>query len=215
MDLTVIIPTLNAATTLPKTLATLDSNCEVIVVDGGSTDSTQEQATASGARLLTTARGRGIQLAAGIAAASHPWLLLLHADTALSPNWRSAATIPPTQAGYFRFVLDTTNPSARRLQRMVAWRSRVLGVPYGDQALLIHQDLLRSVGGMKPIPLMEDVDLIRRIGRTRLTPLPADAITSAQKWETQGYLRRSARNLLCLSLWFAGVAPEKIQRIYR
>ena len=90
----------------------------------------------------------------------------------------------------------------------------MFGLPYGDQGLLIHRDLLRAAGGMKAIPLMEDVDLVRRLGRARLVPLAADAITSASKWEQQGYFRRSARNLLCLSLWFAGMSPGKIQRIY-
>ena len=213
-DLSIIIPTLNAAPFLPATLASLSDCAEIIVADGGSIDGTREIATAQGARVLTAPRGRGIQLATGIAAATHPWLLLLHADTRLSPNWRTAIHANPVQAGYFRFVLDSADPSARRLERLVAWRSRVLGLPYGDQGLLIHRDLLRTVGGMKPLPLMEDVDLIRRIRRSRLVALPADAVTSAHKWETQGYLRRSARNLLCLSLWFGGVSPEKIQRIY-
>ena len=214
MDISVIIPTLNAATTLPKSLAALTNVAEIIIVDAGSIDATREQAAASGARVLTAPRGRGTQLAAGIAAASHPWLLLLHADTTLSANWRSATQIAPNQAGYFRFVLDSADPRARRLERLVAWRSRILGLPYGDQGLLIHRDLLRTVGGMKPLPLMEDVDLIRRLGRARLVALQADAITSARKWETQGYLTRSARNLLCLSLWFAGLSPKSIQRIY-
>lgn len=213
-DLSVIIPTLNAAAFLPRTLAALGDPGEIIIVDGGSTDATREQATVCGARVLTGPRGRGTQLAAGIAAATRPWLLLLHADTRLSPEWRSVRPADTTHAGYFRFVLDSDDPRARRLERLVDWRSRVLGLPYGDQGLLIHRDLLRSVGGMRPLPLMEDVDLVRRLGRHRLVPLAADAVTSAQKWETQGYLRRSARNLLCLSLWFAGVPPEKIQRIY-
>jgi rSAM/selenodomain-associated transferase 2 len=211
-DVSIIIPTLNAAAFLPGTLAALGDGNEIIIVDGGSTDGTRE--LASGARVLTACRGRGTQLAAGIAVATHPWLLLLHADTRLSPNWRAAAHGDPTRAGYFRFVLDSDDPRARRLERLVAWRSRVLGLPYGDQGLLIHRDLLRLVGGMKPIPLMEDVDLVRRLGRARLIPLPADAVTSAHKWEAQGYLRRSGRNLLCLSLWLARVPPKKIQRIY-
>lgn len=214
MDLSVIIPTLNAATTLPATLAALGSRREIIVVDGGSVDGTREQAAASGVRVLTSARGRGTQLAVGIAAAKHPWLLLLHADTVLSPNWQTATSIAATRAGYFRFVLDSPDPRARRLERMVAWRSRVLGLPYGDQGLLIHRDLLRAVGGMQSLPLMEDVDLVRRLGRDRLVPLQADALTSARKWESQGYLRRSVRNLLCLTLWFAGASPETIRRIY-
>lgn len=213
-DLSIIIPTLNAAAFLPATLAALGDVPEIIIVDGGSTDATTAIAIASGARLLTAPRGRGTQIAAGIAAATQPWLLLLHADTCLSPGWRNAAHGQASHAGYFRFVLDSADPRARRLERMVAWRCRVLGLPYGDQGLLIHRDLLRAAGGMNPLPLMEDVDLIRRIGPSRLLALPAAAVTSARKWETQGYLRRSARNLLCLSLWFAGVPPRLIQRIY-
>ena len=117
-------------------------------------------------------------------------------------------------AGYFRFALDSPDPRARRLERLVAWRCRTFGLPYGDQGLLIHRDLLREIGGVRPLPLMEDVDLVRRLGRHRLVALQADAVTSAAKWETEGYLRRSARNLTCLTLWFAGVPPSLIQRLY-
>ena len=213
-DMSVIIPTLNAFGLLPGTLAALGDVAEIIVVDGGSSDGTRDVAAVGGARVLTAPAGRGTQIAAGIAAASHSWLLLLHADTRLSPDWRNTVHGTPSQAGYFRFVLDSTDPRARRLERLVAWRCRVLGLPYGDQGLLIHRDLLRSVGGMRPLPLMEDVDLVRRLGRRRLVPLAADAVTSARKWESRGYVRRSARNLLCLSLWFGFVPPRLIRRIY-
>jgi rSAM/selenodomain-associated transferase 2 len=213
-DISIIIPSLNAAAFLPGTLAALHGKPEIIIVDGGSTDGTMAIAAKAGARIISAPRGRGTQLAAGIAIASHPWLLLLHADTRLASGWRAAMHRDPTQAGYFRFVLDSPDPRARRLERMVAWRSRTLGLPYGDQGLLIHRDLLCEIGGMKPLPLMEDVDLVRRLGRARLIPLQADAVTSAQKWEAQGYLRRSARNLCCLTLWFAGVPTRMIQRLY-
>ncbi len=216
MELSVIIPALNAATFLPATLASLGSGPEIIVVDGGSTDWTMQ--AAAGAHALTAPRGRGTQIAAGIAAATQPWLLLLHADTRLESGWQGIAKAHmanhPHMAGYFRFRLDSPDARARRLERMVAWRSRVLGLPYGDQGLLIHRDLLRSAGGLRPLPLMEDVDLIRRIGRRRLGALDADAITSAARWERDGYFRRSARNLTCLSLWFAGVPPRLIARLY-
>ena len=214
-NLSIIIPTLNAAALLPGTLAALGTRSEIIVADGGSSDATVAIAAAAGAGIISALRGRGSQLAAGIAAATQPWLLLLHADTRLAANWRAAIDIPASQAGYFRFVLDSDDPAARRLERLVAWRNRTLKLPYGDQGLLLHRDLLRAVGGIKPLPLMEDVDLVRRLGRDRLVPLAADAVTSAHKWQAEGYLRRSARNLLCLSLWFAGVPPGLIVRIYR
>ena len=215
-SLSIVIPALNAGTGLPAALAALTPCQEIIVVDGGSTDRTVAVANASGARVLTAPRGRGSQIAAGIAVASQPWLLILHADTCLQPGWRQAVVEhdDSTRAGYFRFVLDSDAPAARRLERAVAWRSRVLGLPYGDQGLLIHRDLLHRVGGIRPLPLMEDVDLVRRIGRARLVALTADAVTSAARWEREGYLRRSARNLVCVSLWFAGVPPRLIQKLY-
>ena len=219
MSLSVVIPALNAAAGLPGTLAVLGAAPdEVLVVDGGSEDGTAAAARAAGASVLSAPRGRGSQLAAGIAAARGPWLLLLHADTRLGPGWErvaSAHRANPSRAGYFRFALDSPDPRARRLERAVAWRCRTLALPYGDQGLLIHRDLLARVGGVRPLPLMEDVDLARRLGRTRLTPLAADALTSASRWERDGWHRRSARNLVCLALWFGGVPPGLIARAYR
>ncbi len=218
VKVTTIVPTLNAAATLPATLAALGPLGEIIVADGGSDDDTVAMARKSGARVVVTASGRGQQLAAGIAAATGEWLLLLHADTRLTSDWRSESERHmrdhPDKAAYFRFVLDSADPRARRLERLVAWRCRALALPYGDQGLLIHRDILRLAGGMRPLPLMEDVDLIRRLGRSRLVGLTAGAVTSAAKWERDGWYRRSCRNLLCLSLWRLGVPPARIARIY-
>ncbi|HUA76611.1 MAG TPA: glycosyltransferase, partial [Acetobacteraceae bacterium] len=181
-DLTVIIPTLDAAALLPASLAALQGE-RVLVVDGGSRDRSGAIAAALGAWVIATAGGRGAQLAAGVAKADTPWVLLLHADTRLEEGWRAAADAfmdePDNagRAGYFRFALDSADPRARRLERMVAWRCRVLDLPYGDQGLLVARATLASVGGIRALPLMEDVDLARRL-RGRLSPLGPRAVTS-------------------------------------
>jgi rSAM/selenodomain-associated transferase 2 len=218
-DLSIVIPALNAAATLPATLAAISGTAgEVVVADGGSGDGTTGLAGASGARVLVAPRGRGTQLAAGAAAARGAWLLFLHADTRLAPGWEAVAAAHmrtrPDAAGFFRFRLDSADPRARRLERAVAWRCRALALPYGDQGLLIHRGLLARAGGIRPLPLMEDVDLVRRLGRARLVALAADAVTSASKWERDGWYRRSARNLCCLGLYLCGVPPRAIARLY-
>lgn len=221
MKLSIVIPALNASRTITRTLSALASGGdEVLIVDGGSTDGGAELAQALGARVVAAPRGRGGQLRAGAEATQGEWLLFLHADTVLESGWRDAvsgfcaAPENRAKAAAFRFALDDPSPQARRLEKLVAWRVRRLGLPYGDQGLLIHRDFYRAVGGFRALPLMEDVDLVRRIGRGRLVSLPISARTSAERWRRDGWLRRSARNLLCLSLFFAGVPPHVIKRLY-
>jgi rSAM/selenodomain-associated transferase 2 len=221
LPISAIVPTLNAAASLPEMLMALRGGvAEIIIADGGSTDGTPDIARACGALVITAPRGRGPQLRAAAEAASQPWLLALHADTRPGAGWQEAVAgfiahpEAAKQAGYFRFTLDDAAPEARRLEAMVAWRCRWLGLPYGDQGLLIAREFYQSLGGYQAIPLMEDVALIRRIGRKSFVALPADFITSAEKWRRDGWYARSARNLFCLSLWFAGVAPDRIARLY-
>ena len=216
--LSVVIPALNASHSLRETLASIAAADEVVVADGDSSDKTAELAASLGARVVRARRGRGSQLAAGVAAAQGEWLLLLHADTRLGTGWQTSVgahmAISPGHAGYCRFRLDSDDRRARLLERLVAWRCRVFALPYGDQGLLIHRDLLREIGGIRPLPLMEDVDLIRRLGRRRMVALDIAAITSAEKWQRDGWYRRSLRNLFCLTLYFAGVPPQLIVRLY-
>jgi rSAM/selenodomain-associated transferase 2 len=217
-----IIPAFNAATHLVLTLAGLEE-LQVVVADGGSSDQTWALAEQAGCRVVASAKGRGKQLAAGASAAfqeSGEWLLFLHADTVLSENWQievEAFTRDPGnlhRAAVFRFRLDDHGPEARRLENLVAWRSRTLALPYGDQGLLISKSFYQQLGGYRPMELMEDVDIIRRIGRARLHLFEAGAITSAAKYRHSGYLLRSARNLFCLGLFLAGVPVRWIAPIY-
>ena len=215
--LAVVIPTLNAAGGLSRALESLapgrERIAEVAVVDGGSTDGTQAIAEAGGARVIEAPRGRGSQLHAGAAATTSPQLLVLHADSRLGPDWPGA--LPKDgRAGWFRLRLDDPAPAARRVERLANWRARRFGLPYGDQGLVLPRALYDAVGGYRDMPLMEDVDLVRRIGRTRLTELDAEVVTSAIRYRRDGYWRRPLRNLACLSLFLAGMAPERIQRLY-
>jgi hypothetical protein len=147
--------------------------------------------------------------------------LFVHADTVLQPGWAEAVAshmADPAnrmRAGYFRLALDDRAKAARRLEKLVALRCRYLALPYGDQGLVVPRQLYDSVGGYGPEPLMEDVALARRIGRARLRPLDAVAVTSAARYRRGGYWRRPLRNLACLALYFLGVPPERIARFYR
>jgi len=221
--ISVIIPTLDAADELPGTLAAVAGAPpirEIVVADGGSQDATLAIAQVAAAQVVVAPSGRGSQLAAGAAAATGEWLLFLHADCRPAPGWEAAVAAfiaapgAAGRAGYFDFALDDDMPAARRLERIVGWRCRVLALPYGDQGLLIARALYDAVGGFAAIPLMEDVDLVRRLGRARLAPLGVPLYASARRYRSGGYLRRPLRNLCCLSLYFAGVPPRRIARLY-
>ncbi len=225
-QVSVVIPTLNAASSLAATLLALEEGRrsglveEVVVVDGGSLDETAQVARAAGARVLENCPGRGRQLAAGAAAAKGAWLLFLHADTLLSEGWAAAVqgfmeTLGSEgRAAAFCLALDDGDPRARRIERLARWRCRVLGLPYGDQGLLISRRFYEALGGFRPMPLMEDVDLARRIGRGNFVELDAIALTSAARYRAGGWWLRPLRNLAILALYFLGVPPDTLKRLY-
>jgi rSAM/selenodomain-associated transferase 2 len=224
--LSVIIPTLNAEKDLPQTMGALIPGVvsglikEVIISDGGSTDQSCEIAENTGCKCVSGPPGRGPQLARGAQSARSDWLLFLHADTVLASGWEEEISHYLEQdysrgyAGVFRFSLDDFRPWARRLETMVALRCKLFALPYGDQGLLIHRSLYDLTGGFAQLPLMEDVDLVRRIGRKRLIYFRSAALTSAARYVSDGYLRRQLRNLFCLSLYFLRVPPRYIARLY-
>ena len=225
-NLSVIIPTLNAASHLSATLRALqiddgEAEVEIIVADGGSADATAEIAKTHGARVISVERGRGRQLDGGAGVAIGAWLLFLHADTKLSPTWPQIVgefIHSPTngaRVAAFRLALDDRSGAAQRLERLVAWRCAWFRLPYGDQGLLVKRQLYQDIGGYNPLPFLEDVDLIRRIGRRRVVMLDAVATTSSERYHRSGYIRQGFRNMLLVALFFAGVSAERLARFYR
>ena len=226
ISLSVIIPTYNAAATIGSTITALNSaeragiSLELIVVDADSNDETVHLAETLGARVIRCERGRGPQLIAGSKAARHDWILFLHADTVLGTGWAASVVVFASQknsldrAAVFTFALDTKSKEAKRLAQMVRFRNKWLGLPYGDQGLLIHRRFYKRIGGYKAWPLMEDVDLVRRIGNPKIALFDTVAITSAQRYIEDGYFNRMIRNFVCLLLYFLGVSPKLILKLY-
>ncbi|NNF90748.1 MAG: glycosyltransferase [Boseongicola sp.] len=222
--LSVVIPTLNAAAELPATSTSLLSGAtdglirELILSDGGSTDETKAVASQLGAVWLEGPPGRGSQITRAVAVASAPWLLILHADTHLSPEWAGVVqqhmNDHPGKAGYFNLRFRAKGMAPCLVASAANVRSRRLGLPYGDQGLLISHALLDRIGGIPELPLMEDVALARRL-RGRLLPLDAVALTSAERYQSRGWLRQSCRNLSTLVRYLLGADPEKLAERYR
>jgi len=220
--LSLIIPTLNAARPLKALLTGIDvgEDVEIVVADGGSVDDTRSVAEHAGALVVSTPKGRGVQLQAGARAARSPGLFFLHADSTLPPDWRTTVAgflVSPAAergAAAFRLAFDAEGPGPRRVAAAANWRSRVLGLPYGDQGLVLRRSVYETVGGYRALPLMEDVDLVRRIGRRRLHLLDATLVTSAERYRRDGWIARPARNLTLLALFFLGMPPRWLARLY-
>ncbi len=217
--ISVIIPTLNAQETLPEMAQSLMEGLEagligeLIISDGGSSDDTHAIAQALGAKWITGPATRGGQLRKGCAAAQGHWLLILHADTRLAPGWsaHAGAHIRTQKAGWGRLQFDQ---GGRFVAAWANLRAQLFDLPYGDQALLLPATLYHSVGGYPNQPLMEDVALARAL-KGQLTSAGFTAITSAQKYRKQGWLRRGTHNLLTLARYFLGTDPARLAEFYR
>ncbi|MBM1631366.1 TIGR04283 family arsenosugar biosynthesis glycosyltransferase [Sulfitobacter mediterraneus] len=220
--ISVIIPTLNAEAVLPRCLESLMEGLEaglireLVISDGGSSDATGALAQAWGAEVVQGAATRGGQLRRGCAAAKGDWLLVLHADSRLSSGWADAAANAlgaADQAHWFQLRFDHGGLPARIVAGWANLRSR-MGLPYGDQGLLISKTLYDAHGGYQDIPLMEDVALARAL-KGRLAGLEVQVTTSAEKYRRQGWLRRGGRNLWTLLRYFSGADPETLAAAYR
>jgi len=223
MLISIIIPTLNEAEMLPATLASLrrqETDMEIMVCDGGSIDGTADIARDAGATIITAACGRGQQLAAGAHQAAGDVLVFLHADTVLAPGAVQAiggALADPTiVGGNFRVLFDGPSDFAAWLTGYYAWlRSHALY--YGDSAIFLRRAVYDSIGGIKPIALMEDYDLVRRLeafGPTICINTPP-VVTSSRRFEGRSPWRIYAQWVMIHALYYLRVRPDVLARLYR
>ncbi len=220
--LSIVIPTLNSGDKLGPTVACLmeglDSGLvrELVISDGGSIDATVSIANELGATLVIGTPSRGAQLKRGALAARGDWMLILHADTHLSPGWSDLVLThirASPKAAYFRLRFRAQGFRPRFFEAGVKLRSR-LGLPYGDQGLLISRVLYDRVGGYCDIPLMEDVAIVRKL-KGDLLALDITATTDPARYEKTGWYRRGIRNMWTLLRYRFGASPEKLAAYYK
>lgn len=221
MRLSIIIPVLNEERTIAATLADLDRTeaCEVIVVDGGSTDRTAEAVRATSARLVVSPRGRAAQMNAGARQAAGDVLLFLHADTKLpagaSRDIRECMADARCAGGRFDIRLDSTRPLLRLVGRMISLRSRLTRVATGDQAIFVRRAVFERLGGFPEMPLMEDVAFSRALKKEgSIACLRARVTSSARRWEKHGPVRTILLMWALKLLYLAGVPPTRLKRLY-
>lgn len=223
MSISVIIPTLNEEKYLEDTLKSVDKKTNVIVVDGGSYDSTIVIARRFTDKIILSERGRGMQMERGAREASASGggdiLLFLHADTLLPRDWRNRVEEIMKDSSFigggFKLKINSQRLAFRFIEAAVNLRSKYLGLIYGDQAIFVRKDAFFAVGGFMGLPLMEDVDLIRRLKKKgKMALLDAEVHTSSRKWDRAGVLRTTLRNWIFLILYYMGISPERLYRRY-
>jgi rSAM/selenodomain-associated transferase 2 len=193
---------------------------EVLVVDGGSNDNTADIAKALGANVLESPAGRAAQMNTGARAARGDILLFLHGDTLLAPGFveqvRVALSQPGVAAGAFRLVIDGKDFGLRIIEWLANFRSKVLQMPYGDQAIFVRADMFYDLGGFPDLPIMEDFELVRRLKQKgRIKILPLAATTSPRRWQKLGVLQTTAINQVIIVAYMFGANPRRLAEWYR
>ena len=221
-SLSIVIPTLNEAATIRDCLQALssvrDRGAQIIVADGGSRDETVTRARAGADKVVVSKPGRGGQMNAGAREATGQWLLFLHADTRLPENMADVITaweFSRSAWGFFFVRLDSPRMVFRIIERLMNWRSYYSRIATGDQSLFVKRELFERLGGYADIPLMEDIELSKRLRRTG-RPLVALArvTTSARKWEREGVVRTVLLMWRLRLAYFFGADPAVLVRKY-
>lgn len=225
MRLSIIVPMLNEAAQLPELFAHLlplqRAGCEVIFADGGSTDGSAKLAEVAGFSVVNATRSRARQMNAGAARASSDVLLFLHADTRLPKGAMQyvANALAQDDQCWGRFdVCITGRPFMLRVvSRMMNWRSRLSGIATGDQAIFITRPLFEQLGGFADQPLMEDIELCRRLKSLCIRPacLAERATTSGRRWEQRGVWRTIVLMWWLRWRYWRGDAPTELAKAYR
>jgi uncharacterized protein len=221
-SISVIIPALNEASRIVRTIqsAAKGEGIEIIVVDGGSHDHTPDLAAAEGATVLHTAPSKARQMNMGAAAAKGAISVFLHADTLLPPSYdvaiRHILSNSGVAGGAFSLKIDSCKAAVRLIERSANLRSRLLGLPYGDQALFVRNDLFFKIGGFEDIPIMEDYAFIRTLGKHgRITVSRQSVLTSGRRWESVGVLRTFFTNQVIILAYHFGTSVRKLAHWYR
>ena len=227
-SIAVVIPTLNEERTLSRTLLTLRQLRfdEVVIVDGGSKDQTVSIAqgqlpglSLQPARVMVSEPGRAQQMNAGARATRSDVLLFLHADTLLPPETRDqiqrVLENPKYAGGRFDVRFEDDRGWAWLISRLMNWRSRWSGIATGDQALFVRRSVFDDLDGFADVPLMEDIELTRRLKRTgSLAALRTKVTTSFRRWERQGALRTILQMWLLRFLYGIGISPKILHQFY-
>lgn len=221
MILSVILPTLNEEGAIETTIRQVAGSheVEVIVSDGGSTDRTVEIAQRY-ARVVSSMCGRGCQMNSGAKGASGDILLFLHADTLLPEGWadkiNAVMADERVAGGAFSLSIDSDKLSHKIIAAAANIRTLMTNIPYGDQGIFVRRSVFDKIGGFREIPIMEDVDFIRRLKNTGKVLILKDKVkTSARRWEKEGAVYTTLRNWLLMSLYCMGVQPEKLYWFYK
>lgn len=224
--ISIIIPVYNEVHGIQKTLENLSElpsaiAREIIVSDGHPSGTTLKQIHQNNITKVLSSKGRGTQMNTGAAVAKGDILLFLHADTLLPRNAFelivNACRNSPMATGAFGLRIQSRKSIYRLIEWVASQRSRLTRIPYGDQAIFIQTPLFRKVGGYAEIPLMEDIELMRRIKKVGgdVSILPAKIQTSPRRWEKEGLVYCTLRNWLLVCLYLSGVSPRFLERFYR